>query len=437
VRYAHEKEGGVKEIFYRKSWLYIAPLAGALALAGATQAGGTNASPESSFKNPQTLHSSDQNYAPPMKYVGVQENDIWTRDEKRAEKIAKMIADSGFNTVRVVVPIGPTQAEINNDMLPTCIAAKAAYDNGLALVLTYQGYDIKQAPGYVPQSSSEITRFITVSRAYMEALAGPTKDESPTGPYRCESLPKKMDLNFEIMNEPNIPLFFNAENAPQKLVNILARVYPALKKEAYILGTHVNIMAGALSSRHNVLGFIAAMGEAIRARGIKAKLFDIWTEHPFGLNSAEPPATIHPDGSVIGIADYTQQTEALRRAFGFVPPIIYSEWGAQTLTPPGKQSLYKGQLSPAVGAVDESTQARYITQAYSLAACQPKVLGLFNFHAVDVADEAATWRASGLFYPYPNETPKSSYSLIRSVLTKARNGSLVKCAIEQKPLTPN
>lgn len=366
--------------------------------------------------------------APPLQYVAVVENELWTPDQQKAYKVAAQIKDAGFNSVRVVVPITPGQAEINNDKNRICNAARAAEKEDLTLFITTQGFkkdeNGKFKVGYAPHTPSEITQYITALSTYMWTLSGP---------MRCTNKPH--DLNVQIMNEPNIDTFwepqFDAQGnwiAPRDYVRLLARVHPALNREAAKISKAINSevqvdsIAGALTSR-NALNFIYEMGKAKSQLGLKGPLFHTWSEHPYGRNWSEPPSVAHPDGSYLGISDYKMLTEALKEAFGKVPPIIYGEYAVETSIPPEKQVFYSGKVPDSVTTVDEATQARFYHEALSLTACQPKVKGLFLFHLIDDPN-LDRWQ-TGLFYTDGSE--KSSLKEVRQSALAARAGTIATC----------
>jgi hypothetical protein len=90
-------------------------------------------------------------------------------------------------------------------------------------------------------------------------------------------------------------------------------------------------------------------------------------------------------------------------------PILYTEFGVQTIIPPDKRSAYTNLGSPAAAdAVPESTQVEYYRRAYELACDQPTVEGLYIFHVWDEPDLLG-WQ-SGLYYA--DQTPKSSHDAL-------------------------
>ena len=151
--------------------------------------------------------------------------------------------------------------------------------------------------------------------------------------------------------------------------------------------------------------------------------------HPYGENSSTPPTFAHPNSTAIGIADYPKLVALLGQAFdgtaqpGSTLPILYAEYGVETVVPPGKAHLYMGAEPATTRPVDETTQAERYAQALQLAFCQPTVSGFFVFHAQDEA-ALGSWQSGVL---YADGTPKASQPLVRDALELARDGSIARC----------
>jgi len=108
--------------------------------------------------------------------------------------------------------------------------------------------------------------------------------------------------------------------------------------------------------------------------------------------------------------------KALRKAFGFVPPIWYLEDGFQS---GGGPPLYSG-VETDRRPVTEEAQATQLTAAVRLAYCQPGVTGFFNFELRDDASLAG-WQ-SGLLRP--DWSPKPAFAAYLQVIADARTGEL-------------
>ena len=78
--------------------------------------------------------------------------------------------------------------------------------------------------------------------------------------------------------------------------------------------------------------------------------------------------------------------------------------------PPDKESAYSGH--EVIKPVDDATQAKYYTQAISLAACQANVRMLLLFHVLD--EQQLQGLQSGLYYV--DGTPKPSLDKVRPAI---------------------
>jgi len=117
----------------------------------------------------------------------------------------------------------------------------------------------------------------------------------------------------------------------------------------------------------------------------------------------------HPSSPAIAEADYQRLVTALGQAFdgtaqaGSSLPIVYGEFGVESVIPTTEAGAYTGAESPTTKPVDDATQAAYYIQAIKLALCQPTVTGIYLFHLEDEAD-LSRWQ-SGVYYADGN--PKS------------------------------
>ena len=100
----------------------------------------------------------------------------------------------------------------------------------------------------------------------------------------------------------------------------------------------------------------------------------------------------HPNGTSIGLADYSRLVGLLGAAFdgtsqrGSTLPLLYDEFGIETQIPPAKALLYVGTEPATTKPVSEAMQAQYYLQAMQMTFCQPTVLGLMLFHVQDEPD---------------------------------------------------
>jgi hypothetical protein len=222
---------------------------------------------------------------------------------------------------------------------------------------------------------------------------------------------------------------------------LLAKTYDALKS----VSPDINVIGGALSPRgqdkrsaarqtHSPTAFIADLGAAYRQTKRTRPIMDMFAIHPYLIPSRLPPTFAHPNTTTIGIADYPKLVALLTKAFaktgqpGATLPIVYDEFGYQSIVPTAKRRFYSHLGTPAAAdAITEPRQALYYRQAIALAACQPTVAGMLIFHVVDERD-ANAWQ-SGVYYA--DGTPKTSMDGVRQSALAARDGTAGDCAKEK------
>jgi hypothetical protein len=250
--------------------------------------------------------------------------------------------------------------------------------------------------------------------------------------------------HYTIGNEPNLNGFWmpqfgpNGENvAAPAYLQLLAEAYDALKA----VSPNVVVLGGALSPRgsdnpllsrhtHSPTKFILDMGTAFKASGRTKPVMDALSINPFPDNSSQSPATAHPNGTAIGVADYEKLVRLLGQAFdgtaqpGSKLPIYYGEFGIESLPPTEKASLYNGTEPTTTKPVDEKTQAAHYRKALELAFCQPNVAGLFVFLTID--DPRRVGWQSGMYYP--DKTAKTSLPLVKQAARQTRGGIVARCA---------
>jgi hypothetical protein len=244
-------------------------------------------------------------------------------------------------------------------------------------------------------------------------------------------------------NEPNLNRFwmpqFNPDGtnaAAPAYVALLARTYDAIKA----VSPATRVWGGALAPRgndrpntvrdtHSPVKFLRDMGAAYRASSRSEPIMDGLAFHPYADSSGQSPDVPHPRSTTIGLADYDRLTATLGRAFdgtqqlGSSLPILYSEFGVESIVPPGKAAAYTGKEPATTKPVDETKQAAYYGRALQLAFCQPNVVGILFFHTQD-EPALASWQ-SGVYYA--DGTPKSSLFAVRDALARARGGSIARC----------
>jgi hypothetical protein len=247
---------------------------------------------------------------------------------------------------------------------------------------------------------------------------------------------------FIVGNEPNLNRFWmpqftdgGDDAAAPAYESLLAETYDALKT----VSPAITVIGGALSPRgndsvlsnkHSPTAFIQDLGRAYRKSGRTRPIMDSFSLHPYEDNSSVPPSFAHPRTTTISIADYPKLVGLLGDAFrgtaqpGSTLPIVYDEFGVQSLIPASKAAVYAGYKPPSEHPVDEARQGAYYTQALALAACQPTLTGLMIFH---VSDESKLDRwQSGLFYA--DDTPKSSLAVVQRAIASLHAGKLADCA---------
>ncbi len=162
---------------------------------------------------------------------------------------------------------------------------------------------------------------------------------------------------------------------------------------------------------HSPTQFIRDLGRYYRESGRDTPVMDAYAHHPYEERSELPPDFEHPRSTSIAIADYDKLVDLLGEAFddtaqkGSSIPILYTEFGVQSVIPADKLGAYTNTDSPvARDAVPEETQAQYYRDAFELVCDQDTVEGLYIFHVWDESDLTG-WQ-SGLYYA--DHTPKSS-----------------------------
>jgi hypothetical protein len=247
-----------------------------------------------------------------------------------------------------------------------------------------------------------------------------------------------------IGNEPNLNRFWlpqfgldGSNAAAEAYLRLLGRAYDALKA----VSPTITVIGGALSPRgndrpdgirptHSPTAFIRDLGTAYRASGRGRPVMDQLAIHPYQDNSSVPPETTHPNSTTIAIADYDKLVALLGAAFdgtaqrGSTLPIFYGEFGVETTIPANKASLYTGREPATIKPVDPVLQGSYYRRALALAFCQPNVVGLLFFHAIDDRD-LDRWQ-SGIYYV--DETAKESLPAVRRAARDVRGGVVARCA---------
>ena len=252
-------------------------------------------------------------------------------------------------------------------------------------------------------------------------------------------------------NEPNLNRFwlpqFNLDGtgaSPAAYLSLLAATYDAVKEVA----PETIVWGGALAPRGvdrpntgrdtiSPTRFIREWGEAYLASGRRTPFMDGFAFHPYGVNSSAAVDLPPPDPDHLALVDQTKLVRLLGRAFdgtaqvGSGLPILYDEYGIESVVPQEKAVHYVGAEPATTRPVDETTQAAAYVQALKLAYCQSNVAGVLLFHARD--EPGLTGWQSGLYYP--DGTPKASLGVVRETLDAIATGKLGQCAVAIKPVT--
>jgi hypothetical protein len=216
-----------------------------------------------------------------------------------------------------------------------------------------------------------------------------------------------------LWNEVNTPAFWSPQQgAPAAYEALLARCWDVL--HAY--RADVNVI-DSTAARNSPGDFLRGIGKALRASGRTRPVLDTAGHHPYPATNAEQPGRVHRPGS-IGQGDLPRLQDALRDAFGDVPPVWYLEDGWQSTVPAVERHAYDG--AETVAAVDPGTQADRLTAAVRLAYCQPGVEAFFNFELVD-EHRLGGWQ-SGV--RYADGTPTPAYAALKETVAQVNGGAL-------------
>jgi hypothetical protein len=352
--------------------------------------------------------------------VGATEEVLRQADPALAKAQMDLAKLAGFDTVRVTEIWAPGQTRPTDESLAELrnVVASARLV-GIRPYVSITNFGSRTSP-LTAQDRSQFAQFAAAT---------------------ARALPTVRD--YIIGNEPNLNRFwmpqFNPDGsnaAAPAYVALLAETYDALKA----VSPTINVIGGAISPRggdrpgtgrdtHSPTKFIPDMGAAYRASGRTRPLMDMFGFHPYTDNSSQPPTFEHPNTTTVAIADYGKLVRLLGQAFDGTPqrgstlPILYDEFGVESLIPAEKASLYSGNEPTTTRPVDERTQSEYYRQALALAFCQPNVRGMLMFHVVDEPGLPA-WQ-SGLFYV--DGTAKSSLPATRTAVGLVRRGIIARC----------
>jgi hypothetical protein len=241
---------------------------------------------------------------------------------------------------------------------------------------------------------------------------------------------------------PQFQLDGTGASAPAYLA-LLGAAYDAIKEAA----PETTVWGGALAPRGvdkpftgrdtiSPTRFIREWGEAYRRSNRATPIMDGLAFHPYGINSSSAVDLPPTDSDHLGLIDQNKLVRLLGRAFdgtaqvGSGLPILYDEYGIESIVPQEKAASYVGREPTTTRPVAELAQASAYAQALKLAYCQSNVAGVLLFHAQDEPGLSG-WQ-SGLYYP--DGTPKSSLAVVRDTMDSIAGNTLGKCAVAIKPV---
>jgi hypothetical protein len=341
--------------------------------------------------------------------IGAAEDEGRNADPAVARTKMDLAAAAGFDAIRVTAIWAPGESAVPPDQLEALqsVSAAAAFD-GITIWTTVMPYGSRTTP---------LTA--TARRQFASFAADLVR--------RVQAIPYVI-----VGNEPNINRYWlpqftpsGSDAAASAYEALLAQTYDAIKK----VNKNTFVVGGSVSPHgsddptnprqtHSPTAFITDLGAAYRASGRTKPIMDGFAFHPYGENSSISPTETHPDSTSIGLADYDKLVSLLGNAFdgtaqlGSTLPIVYDEYGVESLIPSSELSLYHGREPATTKPVPAKTQANDYDEALTIAACQPNVKAMFIFHVTDETD-LGRWQ-SGVYYP--NGTPKPARDAVKKTI---------------------
>jgi hypothetical protein len=232
-----------------------------------------------------------------------------------------------------------------------------------------------------------------------------------------------------IGNEPNQPRFWQPiwtpdgkPAAPAAMEVVLASCYDKLKA----LDPTLDVIGVGLSPRGNdnpkapsnsslsPVRFIKALGDAYRASGRTAPLFDEWSWHCYPNTNTDPVSRGYP-WPATGCVNADRVKQAIWDAFNGTGQPTFDEQGVNSRLAPGTTlfgtlKMFVDEVGWQVDTVgrpgyvgvenvppvDEATQAQYYAQLVHLANCEPTLTAFHFFHEIDEADRGAGFQSGPL-----------------------------------------
>ncbi|MFL5954604.1 MAG: hypothetical protein ACJ76I_10900 [Gaiellaceae bacterium] len=256
--------------------------------------------------------------------------------------------------------------------------------------------------------------------------------------------------DFIVGNEPNVNRFWQPQYvggydaAATDYEHTLAQSYDALKTvrpDSIVWGPAIssrgNDNAGAASNpSHSPVWFIKYMGDAYRASGRTAPIFDEFNIHPYPLTQDTDPFSKPFQWPQAGAANLDRIKQALWDAFnGTGQPVVaeQSRGKAVALAPPqslpidldeaGEQTVVTGH-EPAydgtpenVAAISETQQSAAHVELAEIAACDPAVKTVLYFPLIDDPSIAGGFQSGNLFADFAK---KQSYDGMKAKIASAQ-----------------
>ena len=363
----------------------------------------------------------------PGMHLGAAEDHAKVTDLVTAKAKMDLARLVGFDTIRMTAIWRPGRTAIEGDDLHRLATAAAAANlTGIKVILS------------VYHQGAKTTPVTPTARAEFAAWTASIARDVPT------------IRSFIIGNEPNLNRFWmpqfnrNGSSAsPGAYLGLLALTYDALKA----VSPEVEVIGGSVSPRgsdnprsnrqtHSPVRFMRELGRLYRSSKRPRPVMDAFAFHPYGDNSSQPPEFPHPRTTTIGLADYPKLVLLLHEVFrgtpqiGLTLPIVYDEYGVDSVIPAAKKPVYKGREPATTKPVGELRQGEDYRRAIEISACQPTVKALLFFHVSDEPD-LDRWQ-SGVFYA--DDTPKASMPIVQDAIERLRLGTLTPCARVQAAL---
>lgn len=353
--------------------------------------------------------------------IGAAEDEGRNADPAVARAKVDLAKAAGFEALRVTAIWTPGDTAVPDDQLAALqsVAAAGAFD-GITIYTTIMPF------------GSRTTPLTATARNQFASFAADLARRVP------------LMRNLIIGNEPNINRYWlpqfgsdGEDVAALQYEKLLARSYDAVKavdRNAFVIGGSVSPHGSdnpKLSRQtHSPTAFITDLGIAYRDSGRTKPIMDGFALHPYGENSSIAPDIGHSGGTSIGLADYDKLVGLLGKAFngtaqlGSKLPIIYDEYGIESVIPSSKIRDYSGREPTSTKPVPEATQGQYYDEALQMAACQPTVRAMFIFHVTDESN-LDRWQ-SGVYYA--DGTPKSTRAVVKQAIQQIQAGA-VDCTV--------